>query len=66
MSGLTVIFDGRIDFDGLYGNNSPNIFPLIIRSSYNSPFVLFCFYEHISPYNRTSLKPMIITNLQRS
>jgi hypothetical protein len=33
MSGLTEVFGGRIDFDVLHCTNSPNEFPLIVRSS---------------------------------
>jgi hypothetical protein len=33
MSGLIGDFGGRIDFDVLYFTNSPNVSPLIVRSS---------------------------------
>jgi hypothetical protein len=33
MSGLTVVFGGRIDFDVLHFTNSPNVSPLIVWSS---------------------------------
>jgi hypothetical protein len=33
MSGLTVVFGGRIDFDVLHFTNSPNVSSLILWSS---------------------------------
>jgi hypothetical protein len=33
MSGLTGVFGGRVDFDVLHFTNSPNVSPLIVRSS---------------------------------
>jgi hypothetical protein len=36
MSDLTGDFGGKIDFDDLHFTNSPNAFPLIVRSSYDS------------------------------
>jgi hypothetical protein len=33
MSGLTRVFGGMIDFDVLHFTNSPNVSPLIVRSS---------------------------------
>jgi hypothetical protein len=33
MSDLTGVFGGRIDFDVLHFSNSPNVSPLIVRSS---------------------------------
>jgi hypothetical protein len=33
MSGLIGVFSGMVDFDVLYFTNSPNVSPLIVRSS---------------------------------
>jgi hypothetical protein len=36
MSGLTVDFGGKVDFDDLHFTNSPNASPLIVWSSWDT------------------------------